>query len=92
MIHRVKCYVDRFNLLLSGGLRSDVRFNDRNYQVGDSIIFEEGFPSSIKDFDLSGRWLIAYITNIDTYGIQPGYVNLSLDFKLGDLYDRTITD
>lgn len=58
-------------------MTSIVRYNDRNYQIGDSVTLNEG-DHSVDGFQYTGRKVSACISYIDDYGCQYGYVNLSL--------------
>lgn len=78
--HNLKCHPRQFNPIREGAMKSTVRYNDRNYQIGDSITFNECEPSinSAEGFQYSCRVISAIISHIDDYGCQHGYVNLSL--------------
>ena len=78
--HNLKCHPKQFNPIRDGSMKSTVRFNDRNYQVGDSITFNECEPciGAAEGFKYSGRVESAIISYIDDFGCQHGYVNLSL--------------
>lgn len=78
--HHIKCFKPRFELLATGDITADVRFNDRDYKKWDIIVFKEGEPCSFEGFKFTGRSLRAIISNVDTYGVQPGFVALSLKF------------
>ncbi len=78
--HYVKCFSPRFELLLTGKISADVRFNDRLYIEGDEIVFREGSPCFFNGFEYTGRTLRAKITHVDSYGVLTGFVTLSLKF------------
>ena len=75
--HNLKLFTKYFQPVLDGRKKSEMRFNDRNYQVGDVITLHEGEPS-LDGFQYTGRKVSACISYIDDYGCQYGYVNLSL--------------
>ena len=78
--HNLRCHPKQFNPIRDGLMRSTVRYNDRNYQVCDSITFNECEPciDAAEGFKYSGRVISARISHIDDFGCQYGYVNLSL--------------
>lgn len=59
---------------------AELRLNDRNYQVGDTVILQEYNPND-KYYAYSGREITFVITDIVTSeefpGLQPGYCMLS---------------
>lgn len=77
MHHDLKLFSKYFQPVVDGIKRSEVRINDRNYQVGDTVTLHEGKPS-LDGFEYTGRTVSACITYIDDFGLQAGYVNLSL--------------
>lgn len=78
MIHEVKCFKDRFVSLLDGTRVSDTRYLDRDYNVGDCIIYIEGWDT-LEGYITTGYKVKMLITYIDTYGVQPGFGTLSLE-------------
>lgn len=79
--HNLKLFKKYFDPVAKGLKRSEVRYNDRRYQVGDTITLHEGEYEDGK-FIYSGRKVSAEISYIDDFGTQDGYVSLSLD-KVG---------
>lgn len=75
--HKVKCFTKQFQPIVDGIKRSDIRFDDRGYQIGDTITYQEGQPE-IDGFKYTGREVSCRISYIDDYGCQSGYLNLSL--------------
>lgn len=75
--HRLKSYIEIFPHIVSCAKRSDIRFNNREYQVGDVITFCEGQHEN-GEFVYTGKEVSCIISHIDAYGCQDGYVNLSL--------------
>lgn len=75
--HNLKLFSKYFNPIFEGNKKSECRFNDRDYQVGDDVTFHEGEPS-LDGFSYTGRKVSARISYIDDFGCQFGYVNLSL--------------
>lgn len=77
MNHDIKLFTKYFQLVVDGKKRSEVRVNDRNYQVGDTVTLNEGQPG-LNGFEYTGRKASARISYIDDFGLESGYVNLSL--------------
>lgn len=79
--HNLKAHKSQFHPINDGVMKSIVRHNDRNYQIGDTITLHEGEYED-GQFVYSGRKVSAEISYIDDFGTQDGYVSLSLD-KVG---------
>lgn len=85
MKHDLKCWPEFFDAIASGIKTFDLRNNDRNFQVGDSLLLHEYDPTQSK---YTGRFLerrISYILGhrpdagcAATYGLRDGYVILAL--------------
>lgn len=73
--HPLKILPEYFNEVVSGNKKSEIRYNDRNYRVGDIL--------SLKEWDsrYSGRHVEVRITHIldDEDFLQNGYVMLSFE-------------
>lgn len=76
--HTLKLFTEYFEPVASGKKKCEVRFNDRNFKVGDVVTFREGQHSD-GEFIYTGRNVSARISYINDFGLQDGYVNLSLD-------------
>ena len=93
--HHIKCVKPVFNLLVERRKTAEVRFNDRFYQTGDSLIIYEGLdwdkglngtlkPKGVppNTSQLEPRVIMADILSVingGQFGIEAGYVLLSLD-------------
>ena len=77
MHHDLKLFTKYFQSVVDGRKRSEVRYNDRNYQVGDTITLHEGQPG-LSGFEYTGRTVSCRISFIDDFGLNAGYVNLSI--------------
>lgn len=72
--------------LLDGSKTHEVRFNDRDYQVGDRLLFEKPKETTVFDpfptnYNLFGKYYRFEITHIHSnLGLKDGYVVLSLKF------------
>ena len=72
--HSLKILPEYFNAVEGGDKKSEIRYNDRNYRVGDILSLREW------DGDYSGRHIEVRITHIldDEKYLQNGYVMLSI--------------
>lgn len=77
MHHDLKQFTKYFQSVVDGRKRSEVRYNDRNYHIGDTITLHEGQPG-LRGFEYTGRTVSARISFIDDFGLNAGYVNLSI--------------
>lgn len=75
--HDLKLFAGYFQPVVDGLKKSEVRFNDRGYQVKDTVTLHEGELDG-GEFKYTGRTVSAEITYIDDFGLCDGYVNLSL--------------
>lgn len=75
--HNLKIFKKYFQHVVDGNKRSELRYNDRDYQIGDIVTLHEG-QQELDGFDYTGRSISARISYIDDFGCQHGYVNLSL--------------
>lgn len=83
MHHDLKAHESQFDPVAEFRMKSIVRFNDRSYAIGDTITLHEGWLED-GQFIYTGRKVSAEISHIDDFGVQDGYVSLSLD-KVGML-------
>lgn len=67
--HTVKCTHKNFVAIEDGRKTSDIRYNDRGYEIGDSIEYVDND---------NGKRISAFISFMDDFGCQFNYVNLSL--------------
>lgn len=76
MDHRLKTVQPFFDDMKSGKKPFEIRINDRDYQVGDTLILEEydgRYTGQVK------RKSVTYILkNCPQYGLQDGYCILGL--------------
>ncbi len=76
-MHELKCYPEHFDPVARGVKTVELRLNDRNYQVGDTLFLREYEPL---ERAYTGRTAHAAITHIVSGGewLSPGYVALSI--------------
>lgn len=75
--HHLKCWVSYFRKILDGEKTFELRYNDREYKVGDILILEE---YDEKNETYTGRIThrrIAYILD-SAVGLQPGFAIMSI--------------
>ena len=79
--HILKTWYSFFPDLLSGAKTAEVRRNDRDYQVGDTLILRERKPVALGEYADTGREArrtVSCVTLLDGLsGIARGYVLLS---------------
>ncbi|HGF0145379.1 TPA: DUF3850 domain-containing protein [Citrobacter freundii] len=77
MIHDLKIYSEHFSGVLTGVKRAELRENDRDFRVGDTLHLMETQKGSCK---ATGEFVNAVITHIADVGEWlPGYVLLSIE-------------
>jgi len=73
-IHCLKVEPKHFEDLLLGNKTCEIRYNDRDYQVGDDIVLQAwGLHGWSEDVRLAFR-----VTHITTFGMAEGFVALSI--------------
>lgn len=80
--HILKVIKPFFKELKNGNKKFEVRFNDRNFQAGDNLILKE-YCSKTEKF--TGKRIskgITYVLTGGQFGIEEGYVVLSLGCPL----------
>ena len=75
--HVLKLYVEYFQPLVDGHKKSEARFDDREYQIGDTVELREGEQVD-GEFIYTGRSVSGIISFISIFGMQLGWVDLSL--------------
>lgn len=74
--HRLKCWTEFYNETAAGRKKAELRFNDRDFKVGDWLILQDFDP--VKE-SFSGREVSVEVTHVlaNTPHLKPGYVLLS---------------
>jgi len=75
--HKLKTVQPYFQDVLSGDKRFEVRYNDRNFQVGDRLLLEEYDPKTGSYSGAKLEYSICYILE-DYLALKDGYVILGL--------------
>lgn len=78
MIHALKTWPEAFSAVFAGTKPYELRKNDRNFQLGDTLILEEYDPRHKKYTD---RWVIAnvsYVTAGGVFGLPEDMIIMGL--------------
>lgn len=70
MTHNLKINEEYFNAVENRAKNFEIRYNDRNFQVGDRILLQE----ITEDEDYTGREISGVITYITKYEQKEGFV------------------
>ena len=76
--HKLKTWPEYFEPIETGEKTFEVRFNDRNFKVGDRLDLQEWIPKTKR---YTGRWAVRYVTYIlpgGSMGIEEGNVIMGL--------------
>lgn len=76
MVHGLKITPNYFEKVVSKEKSFEIRYNDRNFQVGDILKLME-----YTDGSYTGRFVYVKVTYIlrDFEGLQPNFVGLSIE-------------
>lgn len=78
MIHELKTWSEYFNEVFMGHKTFDVRKNDRDFKIGDTLILKEWDKENKK---YTGRKLarkVTYIFEGGSFGIKKGFVVMGI--------------
>jgi hypothetical protein len=79
MNHTLKCWAGAFERILGGEKTFDVRLDDRGFQCGDMVLFQEFDPESEQYSGRSVQRQIGYVAKGDFFGLRLSqYAILSL--------------
>lgn len=74
-VHHIKCRPPYFEAVLSGAKPFEVRADDRDYQVGDTLVLKEWSEDMFTGRE--HRRLVTFVLK-DFEGLRPGWVGLGL--------------
>jgi hypothetical protein len=82
--HDLKVWVGYFDPIKDGIKTFEIRKNDRNYQVGDTLRLREYAPGPDEYTGRETRQLVVYMLNGDdplgfAFGLRAGHVAMSLE-------------
>lgn len=75
MCHSLKINIEYFEEILRGNKNFEIRYNDRDFKVGDTVILKE----ITKDRKYTGREIKGIITYITGFKQKNGFVVFSFD-------------
>ncbi len=81
MTHALKTWPYYFNLIDNDIKDFEIRKNDRDFKVGDTILLQEWDPVDQKYTRKELSRVISYILSDEQFGVKPGYVILSIKRK-----------
>lgn len=82
MNHDLKIWPEFFEAVEDGSKTFEIRRNDRDYKVGDTLMLREFVPSTgLNCARYTGREILVEVTYITDFGMMAGYVALA--FKKG---------
>lgn len=84
-IHRIKSWPNYFNAVLKGWKTFELRYNDRDYRVGDKLLLMEFDPQATMD-PFSGRTIEVIVQHMATpevgdhaiLGLKDGWCIMSI--------------
>ncbi len=75
MKHKLKIQPQYFEEVCSGKKSFEIRNNDRNFQVGDTLLLQEFIPETQ---EFTGRIIERKVTYITDYAQQENYVVMAI--------------
>lgn len=75
MKHKLKIQPQYFKEVCTGKKSFEIRKNDRNFKVGDTLLLQEFFPETQ---EYTGRVVDRKITYITNYAQQDNYVVMAI--------------
>lgn len=76
--HELKVWPACFAAVLAGTKPFDVRFNDRNFEVGDALLLREYEPESEQYSGRTTERWVSYLLQGGSFGIEAGWCVLGL--------------
>lgn len=80
-IHDLKTWPDFFKKVVSGEKPFEIRVNDREYEVGDTLVLREFDPARAIYSGSQVVVLVTYLLVGGQFGIQPGYIVMGIKEK-----------
>lgn len=78
MIHQLKTWPEYFNKIVSGYKKFELRKNDRDFDVGDTLVLQEWDPSKDSYTGEIYTVVVSYILRGDSFGIDNEYCIMSI--------------
>jgi len=78
MIHELKCWPQYFERVWQKDKTFEVRYNDRDFQTGDTLILREYDPITGQFTGRCIKCKVQYLLNGGDLGIENGYVVMAI--------------
>lgn len=80
MIHELKTWTEYFDKIISGEKKFEVRKNDRNFKVGDTLILKEWVNHGMAGYYTGEEHTVSvsYILQGGQFGIEKDYIVMSI--------------
>ncbi len=80
--HRLKTRPEYYDDVLSGAKTFELRRDDRDFKVGDTVILEQFFPENHRYAGYTGaeilKKIVYILRNVPEFGLMPGFAILGL--------------
>ncbi len=80
MVHKLKCWPEQFEAVVSGLKTAEMRLNDRDFKVGDQLLLREWVPYK-HGRGYTGRKQLVEVTHMlfgEQFGVLKGFVCMSI--------------
>ena len=81
MEHELKCNIEYFSRIKTGQKTFEIRKNDRDYQVGDTLILREYNPKNSRTHYGDDEVLVAKVVYLTSYEQKDGYVVMGIEVQ-----------
>ena len=79
-IHKLKIKPEYYTEVEKGNKKAELRKNDRDYQIGDGIVFVV-IDDKGNETKTDGLYIITHVLkDVSQYGLQDGYAILSIEY------------
>lgn len=78
MIHELKTWTEYYDRIVSGEKKFEIRKNDRDFQVGDTLLLQEYFPNLKQYSENVMKVKVTYILHGPAFGIEKDYCVMSI--------------
>ena len=88
MTHTIKIWPNHFANVVSGKKRAELRLNDRNYQVGDTVLLDEWSPTRSTWTGSECKVVITHVITGDVIGLMPEYCVFSFNVERVYIHEK----
>jgi len=78
MQHELKTWTEHYQNVVRGLKPWEIRLNDRNYQIGDTLVLKEYFPNLEKYSGEETKVEVIHILHGGNFGIEKGYCIMTI--------------